>query len=361
MSHNSAINVTVGLSGGVDSAVSALLLKEQGYNVSAIFMRNWEPKSDDPYCTLDEDLSDAKAVCKKLDIQLEVVNFAREYWQRVFQYFLDEYNAGRTPNPDILCNKEIKFKAFLEYAIQNGAHYIATGHYARNDLVNGQYLLKKACDLNKDQTYFLYTLNQNALKHSLFPIGHLQKGEVRKIAKDFGFLNFAKKDSTGICFIGERKFKKFLSEYLLAKPGNIITDKNQIIGKHDGLMFYTLGQRQGLNIGGVKSMVEAPWYVIKKDLEKNNLIVAQDSNHPFLMSKTLHCKDLHWVIGNPPMDNFSATAKIRYRQNDVECEVTKINHDLWQVDFAVSQHAITPGQSVVFYQADNCLGGGVII
>lgn len=360
-----ALNIIVGISGGVDSAVAALLLKEQGHHVTGIFMQNWQTDADDPYCTADQDFKDAKTVCEQLQIPLQMVNFAAEYWQRVFQHFLDEYAAGRTPNPDILCNKEIKFKAFLDYARESGADFIATGHYARKDFVNNKYRLLKGVDASKDQSYFLYTLGQEQLQYSLFPVGALTKKEVRAIAARAGLVNQAKKDSTGICFIGERKFKNFLNEYLLAKPGDIIDTENNLIGRHDGLMFYTFGQRQGLGIGGRKGASEAPWYVVKKDIEHNVLVVAQDSNHPWLLGTILHCQDLHWVAGCAPLKaSFSCRAKIRYRQEDQECVVRKVNGDvkgdLYKVEFTVPQRAITPGQSVVFYVGEECLGGGVI-
>ena len=360
-----ALNIVVGISGGVDSAVAALLLKEQGHNVTGIFMQNWRSDADDPYCTADQDFRDAKAVCEQIQIPLQMVNFATEYWQRVFQHFLDEYATGRTPNPDILCNKEIKFKAFLDHARESGADYIATGHYVRKDFIDNKYRLLKGVDAGKDQSYFLYTLGQEQLKHSLFPVGALTKKEVRVIAARAGLINQAKKDSTGICFIGERKFKNFLNEYLLAKPGDIIDTENKLIGRHDGLMFYTLGQRQGLGIGGRKGASEAPWYVVKKDIERNILIVAQDSNHPWLLGAILQCQDVHWVVGNAPLEaSFSCRAKIRYRQEDQECVVRKADGDLkgnlYEVEFIVPQRAITPGQSVVFYAGEECLGGGVI-
>lgn len=350
------------MSGGVDSSVAALLLKEQGYRVHGIFMQNWTPDKHDPYCTYQEDVHDAKAVAKLLDIPFSIINFSHEYWQRVFKHFLDEYSLGRTPNPDILCNKEIKFRAFLDYALSNGADFIATGHYARKECEDEKYHLLKAKDQHKDQSYFLHTLNQEQLKHSIFPLGDLDKSEVRNIAKKAGFLNHAKKDSTGICFIGERKFKNFLNEYLLAKPGDIIDTKNSILGKHNGLMFYTLGQRQGLGIGGKKNAEESPWYVIKKDIENNILVVDQNHEHPWLMAKQLKCDHLNWIANNPlaHKENLSCTAKIRYRQEDQACLVKKIADDLYQVEFEQSQRAITPGQSVVFYSKEICLGGGII-
>jgi len=348
--------VIVGMSGGVDSAVAALLLKQQDYDVQGVFMQNWAADQNDPYCSLTQDLHDAKAVCATLDIPLTTVNFAKEYWDRVFQYFLDEYSAGRTPNPDVMCNKEIKFRAFLDYALEQGVNYIATGHYVRKDMKNNKYRLLKGLDDNKDQSYFLYTLNQEQLAHSLFPVGELQKSEVRSIAKQAGFSNYAKKDSTGICFIGERRFKTFLNEYLLAKPGDIITTDKKVIGQHEGLMFYTLGQRQGLKIGGRKDAKEEAWYVVAKDMEKNILIVAQGHDHPLLLSNSLNYKQVHWISENQPKLPYSCTAKIRYRLKDQQCTITTRDH----VEFEKQQWAVTPGQSVVFYQDNDCVGGGVI-
>lgn len=348
------------MSGGVDSSVAALLLQQQGYDVHGVYMQNWQEYDDNSHCSTNQDLTDATAVCKSLNIPLNTVNFSEEYWNKVFQYFLDEYAAGRTPNPDILCNKEIKFKAFLDYAKTQGAEYIATGHYARCRKNNNQYELLKGLDQNKDQSYFLYTLQQEQLQHSLFPIGELTKPHVREIAKEAGFLNHGKKDSTGICFIGERKFKSFLSEYLLTKPGNIETTDGKIIGKHDGLMFYTLGQRQGIGIGGRKDADTIPWYVVAKDLKRNVLIVGQGHDHSALLSLTLTCNQLHWVSSNTPMLSLQCSAKVRYRQTEQTCQITTLNKDLLKVTFTEPQWAITPGQSVVFYQDEVCLGGGII-
>lgn len=355
--HNT--RVIVGMSGGVDSSVSAYLLKQQGYQVEGVFMQNWTVENDDPYCTATQDLLDARAVCDRLHIPLQTVNFAKEYWDRVFQYFLDEYAAGRTPNPDIMCNKEIKFKAFLDYALSRGADLIATGHYARVQPINDHYQLLKGLDDNKDQSYFLYTLGQQQLKYCLFPVGELHKAQVRAIATEIGLINHAKKDSTGICFIGERKFKTFLQEYLLCKPGNIETPEQQIIGKHDGLMYYTLGQRKGLGIGGKKDSIEAPWYVIKKDISRNTLIVAQQHDHPWIMSTGLICADVNWTTEVPTFP-LTCQAKTRYRQADQACVITKIDADHYQVNFTDAQWAVTPGQSVVFYDKEICLGGGII-
>ena len=355
--------VFVGLSGGVDSSVSALLLKNQGYQVEGVFMKNWEDDGKSAFCPQDIDLKDAKAVCEKLAIPFHRVSFAQEYWETVFQYFLNEYAAGRTPNPDILCNKEIKFGAFLNYALSQGADYIATGHYAKiaTQEIGEKYLLKKATDLNKDQTYFLYTLQQHQLAKSLFPLAALKKPTVRKIAQENGFDNFAKKDSTGICFIGERKFSDFLGEYLLARPGNIETIDGKVIGKHRGLMFYTLGQRQGLGIGGQKALSEAAWYVIDKDIARQVLVVGQSHDHPKLLSRSLICEQLHWIAGAPPETPLNCAAKTRYRQIDAPCILQQKTETHYEVVFETAQWAITPGQSVVFYHADICLGGGVIV
>jgi len=362
--------VIIGISGGVDSSVAALLLQEQGFSIVAVFMKNWEEENNkDSSCSAAQDFADARAVCDKLHISLQVINFSQEYWQRVFQYMLDEYAAGRTPNPDVMCNKEIKFKEFLNYAKTLNADYIATGHYARNINVGDQCKLYKAIDLSKDQSYFLYTLGQQQLAYTLFPLGNILKNDVRDIAKKVQLPNHDKKDSTGICFIGERKFKKFLSEYLLAKPGEIVTVSGNILGKHDGLMFYTLGQRQGLGIGGKKGEQEAPWYVVKKDLTQNQLIVAQDSCHQLLMSTSLQCNQVHWVIEKKPAFPLRCLAKIRYRQIEQPCVVTaewidgtEGSEQLYSVNFAQPQRAITPGQAVVFYAADGeCLGGGTIM
>lgn len=354
----SQTRVIVGLSGGVDSSVAALLLQQQGYQVEGVFMQNWLKDGEELFCPADQDLADARAVCEKLHIPLHTVCFAEEYWQRVFQHFLAEYAAGRTPNPDILCNKEIKFKAFLDYALSLGADYIATGHYARINKSATSYQLLKACDLNKDQSYFLYTLQQAQLAKSLFPVGELTKPEVRRLANKAGFANHTKKDSVGICFIGERRFRDFLSEYLLARPGNIETVTGEIIGQHQGLMFYTLGQRQGLGIGGLKGTDGSPWYVVGKDIPRQVLLVAQSHDHPLLLSRALHCNQLHWV--NQPLTHIRCRAKTRYRQTDADCTVTAIAEDNYLVEFDQPQWAVTPGQSVVFYADDICLGGGVI-
>ena len=351
--------VVIGLSGGVDSSVAALLLKKQGFHVEAVFMQNWQ-ESNDKHCTIAEDLSDAEKVCAILKIPLHTINFSGEYWQNVFQHFLNEYAAYRTPNPDVLCNKEIKFKAFLNHAKELGADYIATGHYARKSTREGKYTLLKGIDAAKDQSYFLHLLNQEQLTPTLFPIGTLTKQEIRAIAAKENLPNHAKKDSTGICFIGERKFKNFLNEYLLSKPGRIITTENEVIGTHDGIMFYTLGQRQGLNLGGQKNHAEAPWYVAAKNIETNELIVTQDRNHQLLMKKELICSAIHWIRNTPSSFPLTCTAKIRYRQNDQECAVYQLSDEKFKVLFTEPQWAITPGQSIVFYHQDECLGGAII-
>lgn len=361
MKSTSKPRVIVGLSGGVDSAVAALLLQQQGYQVEGLFMQNWLEDKASAFCTSDQDLQDAREVCQRLHIPLHTACFAEEYWQRVFQHFLAEYAVGRTPNPDILCNKEIKFKAFLQYALTLGADYIATGHYVGKRLQGDSYQLLRAHDLNKDQSYFLYTLQQLQLAHTLFPLAALSKPQVRALAQTAGFANYSKKDSTGICFIGERRFRNFLAEYLLDRPGNIETIAGEKIGTHRGLMFYTLGQRQGLGIGGQKKARQAPWYVVEKDLKRQVLIVAQEHDHPKLLGTRLIGNQLDWVAGKAPADFFTATAKTRYRQIDAACQVEKLTADNYQVTFAQPQWAITPGQSVVFYQQEICLGGGIIV
>ena len=350
--------VILGLSGGVDSSVAALLLKKQGWQVEALFMKNWEEDDDAEYCSAAEDLADARAVAERLDIPLHTMNFSAEYWDRVFSYFLDEYRAGRTPNPDVLCNREIKFKAFLEHALEMGADYIATGHYARVACDERCHLLK-AEDENKDQTYFLYMLGQHALSHSLFPLGGYSKPRVREMAREAGFSNYRKKDSTGICFIGERRFRDFLSTYLPANPGEIRTPEGQLIGEHQGLMYYTIGQRQGLGIGGVKGSSEAPWFVAAKDLENNVLIAVQGRDHPLLFSSQLEAEQLHWTAGQAPDSPLRCQARCRHRQPLQDCEVS-IRGDRMKVVFDQPQRAITPGQSVVLYQGQECLGGGII-
>ncbi|HCR4067139.1 TPA: tRNA 2-thiouridine(34) synthase MnmA [Proteus mirabilis] len=361
MSDNSQKKVIVGMSGGVDSSVSAYLLKEQGYQVVGLFMKNWEEDDDTEYCSASADLADAQAVCDKLGIELHTINFAAEYWDNVFEHFLSEYKAGRTPNPDILCNKEIKFKAFLEYAAEDlGADYIATGHYVRRRDIDGKSQLLRGVDNNKDQSYFLYTLSHQQIAQSLFPVGEMEKPEVRKIAEKLDLATAKKKDSTGICFIGERKFTDFLSRYLPAKPGPIVTVDGETIGEHQGLMYHTLGQRKGLGIGGTKEGSEDPWYVVDKDVANNILIVAQGHEHPRLMSVGLIAQQLHWVAREPITEAFRCTVKTRYRQADIPCTVTPLDEDKIEVRFDHPVAAVTPGQSAVFYQDEVCLGGGII-
>ncbi len=351
-------HIIVGLSGGVDSAVSAYLLKQQGHHVEAIFMKNWEGDDTETYCPSTIDMEDAQAVADQLGIQLHLVNFADKYWEKVFSYFLDEYRAGRTPNPDILCNKEIKFRAFLDYAKNRGADFIATGHYVRKTVTGNVTQLLKGNDDQKDQSYFLYALNESQLAQSLFPVGELTKQQVRAIASELKLKNHAKKDSTGICFIGERKFKTFLNDYLPAKRGPIVTITGETIGEHDGLMFYTMGQRQGLKIGGQKNKAELPWYVAEKDLAQNRLIVVQ-GEHPALFKSTLTTSSIHW-INQPPELPLRLTAKTRYRQPDQACVIEQVNSQEYRITFDQPQRAVTPGQSIVFYQHDICLGGGII-
>lgn len=352
--------VIVGLSGGVDSSVAALLLIKQGWQVEGLFMKNWEEDDDAEYCAAAEDLKDAQQVADQLGIKLHTVNFASEYWDRVFSYFLEEYQAGRTPNPDILCNSEIKFKAFLDYALGLGADFIATGHYARVKHIAGKpSQLIQAEDNNKDQTYFLYRLNQHQLSHSLFPLGDINKSTVRDMARDAGFDNHRKKDSTGICFIGERRFKDFLSQYLPANPGDILTDKGVVIGQHQGLMYYTLGQRQGLGIGGVQGTENTPWFVAGKNMEHNQLIVVQGHDHPLLMCDYLVAEQLHNTqdeIFNGPI---TCMTRSRHRQ-PLQAADIRFDNDRCHVEFDQPQRAATPGQSIVFYQDGICLGGGII-
>ncbi len=359
-----AETVFIGMSGGVDSSVAAKLLLDQGYHVKGLFMKNWEEDDSTEYCAAHEDLEDAQSVCDQLNIQLLSVNFASEYWDRVFEYFLTEYKQGRTPNPDVMCNKEIKFKAFMDFALDLGADYIATGHYARihqsRQFEPPRFELLKGLDENKDQSYFLYTLGQKELSRSLFPLGSMVKPEIRKIAAAEGFTNARKKDSTGICFIGERKFTDFLNRFIPASPGKIITPDNKTIGEHKGLMFHTIGQRQGLGIGGVKNATEEPWFVVDKDMENNHLIVAQGHEHPLLLHTGLEASEASWVSGSSPDFSRPYKAKIRYRQKEQHCQLKAIDHDTIRVIFDRPQRAITPGQSIVFYQDDICLGGAII-
>jgi tRNA-specific 2-thiouridylase len=352
--------IIVGISGGVDSSVTALLLQQQGYDVECVFMKNWEG-NDDENCTSEEDYKDALAVCDHLNLPLRSVNFSKEYWDGVFQYFIDEYAKGRTPNPDVLCNREVKFKAFLDYSLELGAEKIATGHYAKINESNGKFRLLKGHDPGKDQSYFLYLLGQNALSQSIFPIGGIDKKDVRKLAQDSGLINHAKKDSTGVCFIGEQKFfKDFLKKYIPAKPGKIKTINDQVCGEHDGLMYYTMGQRKGLGIGGGHGDKEAPWFVAEKDMKTNTIIVAQGHDHPALFHNHLSANQIHWVGGSPPDDFQGLCAKIRYRQADQKCKIIELSSDSCSVTFQQPQFAITPGQSIVFYLGDECIGGAII-
>lgn len=347
--------IVVGMSGGVDSSIAAFLLKEQGYEVVGVFMQNWEDDNTDQYCSIKEDAMDAIAVADKLGIDIELVNFAAEYKDRVFQYFLTEYQAGRTPNPDVLCNAEIKFKAFLEYALHLGAEKIATGHYAKLISTPAGNHLYKALDSTKDQSYFLYRLNAYQLQHAMFPLGDWLKKDVRQLAEKLGLPNAKKKDSTGICFIGERPFREFLNRYLPKSPGNMQTPEGKVIGEHIGLMYYTIGQRQGLGIGGAGE----PWFVADKDLVNNILIVVQGHDHPLLLRLHLTANDLSWTTNEPPKSG-KYTAKTRYRQQDAECIMTFPEKSEMVLTFTHPQWAITPGQSAVVYDGEQCLGGGVI-
>lgn len=352
--------IIVGMSGGVDSSVAALLLLQQGYQVEGLFMKNWDEDDGTEYCTAMEDLADAAAVCKKLDIYLHTANFAKEYWDNVFEHFLEEYRAGRTPNPDILCNREIKFKAFLEHALSLGADGIATGHYTRRSRDSEATQLLKGLDPNKDQSYFLHAVSSEQLSKTLFPVGELEKPAVRALAEAHGLVTHDKKDSTGICFIGERRFKDFLQQYLPAQPGKIESlDGGTTMGEHSGLMYHTIGQRQGLGIGGVRGAGEEPWYVVEKDLQRNVLLVAQGSQHPALFKNCLSLSEIHWIDGQEPALPLRCMAKTRYRQQDQACELIATNSG-YELRFDQAQRAVTPGQSAVLYLGEHCLGGGII-
>lgn len=344
------------MSGGVDSSVAAHLLKQQGHEVVGIFMQNWEDDNDDGYCTIKQDSMDAIAVADILGIDIEIVNFAKEYKDRVFSYFLNEYQAGRTPNPDILCNSEIKFKAFLDHALSLGAEYVATGHYVSKMATPDGEVLTRAVDSNKDQSYFLYRLNQYQISHALFPLGNLTKPEVRQIAAGLNLPTATKKDSTGICFIGERPFREFLQRYMPTKAGKMVTPEGKTVGQHQGLMYYTLGQRKGLGIGGQGD----PWFVADKNLATNELIVVQGHEHPLLLKKTLRANQLSFGLNEKPVAG-RYSAKTRYRMQDAACELHYINDDEFELVFDTPQWAITPGQSVVLYSQEKCLGGGIII
>jgi tRNA-specific 2-thiouridylase len=356
---SSTRRVMVGLSGGVDSSVAAHLLQAQGFAIEALFMKNWD-EDDAEQCSAAQDLADARSVSAMLGIPLHARNFSAEYWERVFAGCLAEFRAGRTPNPDVLCNREIKFNVFIEHALALGADCIATGHYARIDGRDGTYRLLKACDAGKDQSYFLHLLTQEQLARAIFPLGSMLKSEVRARAAAAGFVTHDKKDSTGICFIGERKFMDFLSHYLPARPGDIVTESGQVIGQHDGVMYYTIGQRKGLHIGGRRDAEPQPWYVARKNVSDNTLLVVQGENHALLFRSELIADQVHWISGHAPESPLHCTAKTRYRQPDQSCIVAHLDDARVHVRFTAPQRAVTPGQSVVFYSGDECLGGGVI-
>jgi len=352
--------VVVGLSGGVDSSVAAYLLKQQGFEVVGLFMKNWEDDDDEQYCSTRQDWLDAASVADLLGIDIEAVNFAAEYRSRVFASFLAEYSAGRTPNPDVLCNAEIKFKAFLDHALRLGAEHIATGHYARLRQQQGRFELLRGVDPSKDQSYFLHRLNQAQLARTLFPVGHLHKTEVRRIAAEIGLPNAAKRDSTGICFIGERPFREFLNRYLPTRPGPIRTPEGRVVGEHVGLAFYTLGQRKGIGVGGRRDGSGEPWFVARKDMASNTLWIVQGHDHPWLLAGELDAADAAWVSGEPPAAGTRIAAKTRYRQADSACTVTRVEGNRFSLAFDAPQWAATPGQSAVLYDGQRCLGGGVI-
>nr|WP_272871723.1 tRNA 2-thiouridine(34) synthase MnmA [Cupriavidus necator] len=356
-----AKRVVVGMSGGVDSSVTAWLLKQQGYEVIGLFMKNWEDDDDSEYCSTRQDWLDVVSVADLIGVDVEAVNFAAEYKDRVFADFLREYSAGRTPNPDVLCNAEIKFKAFLDHAMSLGAQTIATGHYARvRQNAAGRFELLKALDHTKDQSYFLHRLNQAQLSRTLFPLGEIPKTRVREIAAEIGLPNAKKKDSTGICFIGERPFRDFLNRYLPTKPGPMKTPEGKVVGEHIGLAFYTLGQRKGIGLGGSRDGNGDAWYVARKDMASNTLYVVQGHDHPWLLTPVLTASDLSWVAGEPPAAGAAMAAKTRYRQSDAACTVQAVDGDALTLGFAESQWAVTPGQSAVLYDGDICLGGGII-
>lgn len=362
MNDNSKIRVVVGMSGGVDSSVTALLLKEQGYDVVGVFMKNWDDTDENGVCTATEDYKDVAKVANQIGVPYYSVNFEKEYWDRVFEYFLAEYRLGRTPNPDVMCNKEIKFKAFLDYAMQLGADYVATGHYAqvkRDE--DGTVHMLRGVDNNKDQTYFLSQLSQEQLAKTMFPLGHMEKSEVREIAKKAKLATAQKKDSTGVCFIGEKNFKEFLGKYLPAQPGKMVTLDGQVKGDHAGLMYYTIGQRQGLGIGGGQGDNSEPWFVVGKELETNTLLVGQGFHHEHLYATSLEASEVHFTVDTSMPKEFKCTAKFRYRQQDTGVTVI-LNDDQTKatVIFDEAVRAITPGQAVVFYNGDECLGGGLI-
>ncbi len=350
--------VVIGMSGGVDSSVAAWLLKEKGYEVIGIFMKNWDDTDEFGVCTAEQDAEDVRKVCDQIDIPFYTVNFEKQYYDKVFAYFLEEYRNGRTPNPDVMCNREIKFGEFLQTALSLGAEFLATGHYADVREQNGRFELIRAADQKKDQTYFLHALNQEQLARAMFPLGKLTKPEVRELATKLGLSTAQKKDSTGVCFIGERNFKQFLSGYLPAQPGDMRSVEGEWKGRHDGLMYYTLGQRQGLGIGGSGS--GQPWFVVDKDLTSNTLIVAQGDQHERLYSHSLLARHIHWINAEPTTYPFECTAKFRYRQPDQEVVVSKTADGTYEIVFNQPQRAITPGQSVVLYDAERCLGGGII-
>ena len=354
------LHVVIAMSGGVDSSVAALFVKRSGLKCSALFMKNWNEPTDDGRCNWEDDVTDALAVCERLDIPINTVDLAQTYWDTVFEDFLDQYRKGRTPNPDVLCNREIKFKAFLECAKAIGGNAIATGHYVASDVQQGCRRLLKGADATKDQSYFLYTLGQAQLAASIFPLGTAQKADVRRLARDTGLGTHEKKDSTGICFIGEQRFREFLSRFVPAVPGPIVNLDGDVVGEHHGAVYYTLGQRQGLGIGGVKGADEMPWFVSAKHLESNELVVVQGHEHPALMSSALAASELSWVAGSEPATPFRCKAKTRYRQPDQECIIESVVQGVAEISFAQPQRAVTPGQSVVFYDGGTCLGGGII-